>query len=252
MKTIKDGWWVGLVVCFLVTSHYPLATVFAGQLPSLFRGVVVTNSSLGVRVVSVDEESQAARADLRPDDIILRIHDQEVHSIDEFATLSTALRGWAEQITLMIFRDGTPHELKLHLYSYPILRAWGVEFVPDDNFRFAQPPLGLEYWSRLGRGFETAGRPNEALNAYFNALHNVPDDVSMATKVAALSSQIGQQRIHDGALSDGITHLRQALAIMQKLFDYPLTDAQLQTIRDQLRATVKALHEATTQAARKQ
>ena len=221
----------------------PLQPVLASTLPSLFRGVVVANSPLGVRVVSVEGVSQAFLADLRPEDIIVRVQNAEIRSIDEFAALSNALKGRVVTVRILVFRNGAPHELALHLYSYPILREWGIEFVPEHDLRFAESQIGLDYWLRLGRGFEEAGKPAEALNAYLNGLHNVPTDVSTAIKVAALFSREGHERLHEDRLPEGIALLRQALLIMQKLFDYQLTEDQLRTVRDQLQGTLQALRD---------
>jgi len=224
----------------------PPVSGWAAQLPSLFRGVVVADSPLGVRVVSVEESSQAYQGDLRPDDIIVRIREAEVHSIDEFAVLSNALKGQAVSSSVLVFRNGQPHELTLHLYSYPILREWGIEFVPVHDIRFAEPGVGLDYWRRLGRGFEEAGKLQEAFDAYMNGLHNVPRDPETALKASELSSRLSQQRVDAGELAEGVADLHQALLIMEKLFDYPLTDQQLQSIRRQLQQTLEALRGMST------
>ena len=239
----------------LVTCHLSPSSVFAAQLPSLFRGVVVADSPLGVRVVSVEETSQAFLADLRPEDIVIRVEGTEIHSIDEFSTLSQALQGRVLSTTVLVFRNGVPRELALHLYSYPILRTWGLEFVPDHDLRFGQARVGLDYWRRLARGFDEAGQSAQALNAYLNGLHNVPDDLDTALKVAELSSRISQQHLGEGALApshqdrmtglaEGIASLRDALLIMQKLFDYQLSEDQLRAIKLQLQETRRALHHA--------
>jgi len=215
------------------------------QRPSLFRGVVVADSPFGVRVISVEEASQAHLADLRPEDIIVRVHGTDVRSIDEFAALSTALKDRAVSTTVLVFRNGTPRELVVHLYSYPVLREWGLEFVPDLDLRFAQAETGLEYWVRLGRGFEEAGKPAEALNAYLNGLHNVPTDTPTALTVSRLFSQVSQRHLAAGSLVEGIADLRRALLMLERLFDRPLTDEQLDAVRRQLHETLQALRAAT-------
>jgi len=229
----------------LVTCYLSPRTVLAAQRPSLFRGVVVADSSLGIRVVSVEESSQASLADLRPEDMIVSIDGTEIHSIDEFATLSSALKGRAVSTTLVVFRNGNPFQISLHLYSYPILRAWEIEFIPDYDLRFAQPEIGLAFWRRLGRGFEEAHKPAEALDAYLNGLHNVPTDVATALKVSELSSRLSHEQLDHGNLKAGIVLLTQTLTVMQKLFDYPLTDEQLQIIKGRLTDTLQALHQTT-------
>ena len=228
---------------FLVVWLVGAAAALAGQRPSLFRGVVVADSPLGVRVVSVEEASQASLADLRPEDIIIRVDGAEVGSIDAFATLSAALKGRAVSATVLVFRNGTRRELVLHLYSYPILRAWGVAFIPDHDLRFAEAQTALAYWVRLGRGFEDAGKSAEALDAYLNGLHNAPTDTATALTVSGLLSQVSRQRLAGGALADGIASLDQALMILERLFEHPLTDEQLHAVRRQLQETLQALRE---------
>ena len=228
----------------MVYGLWSMVSLWAGERPSLFRGVVVADSPLGVRVVSVEDASQASLADLRPDDLILRVRGQEVRSIDEFAALSSGLKGRATEASLLIFRHGAPQELRLHLYSYPLLREWGLEFVPDDDIRFAQPEVGLAYWLRLGRGFEEAGKPEEALQAYLNGLHQVPTDAGAALKASALLFRLCQRRVRQRALTEGIASLREAVVVMERLFDYPLTHEQLQVVRRDLQETLGALREA--------
>lgn len=228
--------WLLVAGCWLPT------TAGAVQLPSLFRGVVVVDSPLGIRIVSIEESSQAHQADLRPEDIIVRVNDTELRSIDEFAVLSSQLKGHAVSANVLVFRGGAPVEITLHLYSYPLLREWRVQFVPDDEIRFAENRLGLNYWTRLGRGFEGAGKVDEALRAYLNALHNVPTDTAMALKISELFSRVSQQRFTEQAAGDAVAALRQALLVLERLFDYPLTEEQMEAVRRQLQDTLRSLH----------
>lgn len=253
MKTkwsVVSGQWlvIGSIILTLSTSHYPLSTTIAtaAQWPSLFRGVVVADGQVGVRVVSVEATSQAFQADLRPEDIIVGVDGQEVHSIDEFATISTALKGRTVQATVLVFRRGTPREIRVHLYSYPVLRTWNLEFIPEHDVRFAEPRNGLDYWTRLGRGFEEAGKPADALNAYLNGLHNVPDDSATALRVAELFAEQGQEHLRARRLAEGLASLRQAVLVFEKLFDFPLTDDELQRIKRQLEHTLEAIRAAKT------
>jgi hypothetical protein len=232
----------------LLFGHFatsPLDTAFASQLPSLFRGVVVSDSDAGVRVVSVEESSQAYLGDLRPEDVIVRVRDAEVHTIDEFAALSASLRGQAASATLLVFRNGTPHELTLHLYSYPVLRAWALAFIPQHDVRFAEPQTGLAYWVRLGQGFERAGKPADALDAYLNALHNVPDDVPTALTVSDLLVRMSRERLSSGDLAEGAAQLNRALKVMNGLFTHPLSTDQLEVVKRQLTDALRSLKEAS-------
>ncbi len=242
---INVGWipsrvFLGLLLLSPLTSH--LSPARAGELPSLFRGVVVVDSALGVRVVSVEESSQASQADLRPEDLIVRIGEGEVHSIDDFAVLSSRLKqDHTVTVTALVFRNGVPLELTLHIYSYPVLRRWGVAFVPEHDVRFAQPQTGLDYWRRLGRGFEEAGKPAEALNACLNGLHVVPDDLETALEVSRLLVLTSRNYLASKALAEGVGTLRQAITILQHAFDVPLTDEQLREVKRQLEEALEAL-----------
>lgn len=229
------------LLCTFITYNLSPVTVFSAQWPSLFRGVVVADSQVGVRVVSVDESSQAYGADLRPEDVIVSVGGEEIHSIDEFATISAHLKGRQARAMLTVFRQGVPREILLHLYSYPVLRAWGLEFVPDHDVRFASPEVGLAYWARLGRGFEEAGKPQQAVEAYLNGLHNVPTDVASATKAAELLARLGQDGLRQGSTAEGIARLRQSVTLLERLFDQPLSEEQLQRIKGQLEHTIETL-----------
>ena len=235
---------LGVLVAFILAPRpLPLALCFALELPSLFRGVVIADHSFGVRVVSVDEDAQAYQADLRPEDIIIRIDSEEIDSIDRFALISNSLKGKALRARLLIFRNGVPKEIEVHLYSYPVRETWGLDFVPDYDLRFAQSYIAETYWLRMGRGYLEAGNEAQALSSYLNVLHNEPQNITAAVKVAELFSRIGHRRLKERAYAAGITALRQSLAVLQKLFDYPLTEAQMLSIKEQLQETLKTLRE---------
>ena len=255
---------LALLLCFLAPCPLPLAPSWAAQLPSLFRGVVVANDAPGVRVVSVEEDSQAALADLRPEDIIIRINDTPLRTIDEFAVVSQALKHSATKgltlrvsalpsatppdggvpasvASVIILRNGEPRELLVHLYSYPVLRRWDLTFVPDHDIRFAEAKAGVAYWMRLARGFETAGRLDQALNATLNALHNDPGDLDVALKASELLSRIARAKLTAHQLGEALIAIQEGTILLGKLFDQPLDEAKLQAIKSQLEATLQAL-----------
>lgn len=233
-----------LTCCLLLTADCLLPAGFAAELPSLFRGVVIADSEAGVRVVSVEESSQAYLADLRPEDVIVRVQETELRTIEDFAALSTALKGQAVSATVLVFRNGAPRELTLHLYSYPVLRAWGLEFIPQHDVRFAEPQTGLAYWVRLGDGFTRADKPAEAVDAYLNGLHNVPDDAPTALKVSELLVRISRERLSSGDLAEGTAQLNRALKVMNGLFAHPLSTEQLESVKRQLTDSLAALRAA--------
>ena len=224
------------------TLNSELGTVFAAQLPSLFRGVVVADGPEGVRIVTVDESSQAAQADLRPEDILVQVDNTPVGTIDQFSAVSQSLRGRVVKANVVVLRNNQPHQVLLHLYSYPILRQWRLSFVPNDEFRFADSTAGVEYWSRMGRGFEEAGDADRALDAYLNALHYDPDRRELAVKVAQMFWRIGRQRLEQHKTAAALRAIDQGTMLLQRLFEQPLGDAQLQAIKTELEQTVRTMH----------
>jgi len=218
-----------------------LAPAFAAQRPSLFRGIVVADSPQGVAVVTVEDSSQAFLAGLRPEDVIVQVDSRRVSTIDEFAGLSQQMRGQAVRANLIILRNGEPHALELHLYSYPLLRTWNLAFIPDDEIRFAEPSAALDYWSRMGRGFESANQPDHALEAWLNALHNEPANVGIAVHVCELLAQSARRSLASHQLPQAVESLQREVTMLQRLFDYSLTDDQLQTVKRQLQETVTML-----------
>ena len=245
-KAIRDQsviWRVLLLCIFFVPCHLPLAPLIAAQLPSLFRGVAVADSPSGVRVISVDDGSQASLLDLRPEDVIVSINGAAIRSIDEFAVSSQTLKGQAQSAAVVLLRNGQPYELVLHVYSLPILKQWQIRFVPDDEMRFAEPKAGVEYWSRLGRGFEIAGDPEQALQAYLNALHNDAKQTALAAKAAELSWQVAQRRLQSKQLPQALTAIDQGTTLLARLFDQPMDGAQLQIIKRNLEDTLRVLQQ---------
>ena len=229
------------VVLSLAPCPVPHAPTCAAQLPSLFRGVVVADSPAGVRIVSIEDGSQAFLADLRAEDILLRIDDTDLRRIDEFAALSLALKGRAVRTQLVILRNGQPSTKELHLYSYPLLRRWNIRLVPDHDFRFMEPAAGRDYWTRLGHGFEIARNPEQALEAYGNALHNTPDDVALAMKVSELLGEVAHARLERKELAPALEAFDNHARLLERLFDEPLTEEQMQTVKSRLEQVLKDL-----------
>ena len=226
-----------------LTVHLSPLTSWAGQWPSLFRGVVVADGALGIRVVSVEDASQASLADLRPEDTIVRINDASIKTVDDFAVVSQALKGRTARSTLLILRNGQPRELVVSLYSDALLRQWEVSFIPEHDVRFGEPKTGLAYWMRMERGFEAAGDLEAALNADLNALHQDPAQLDVAVKACELSWRIARARLEDRRLPEALTAIQQGTILLGHMFDQSLEASQLQSLKSQLQETLAILRE---------
>lgn len=213
----------------------------AAQLPSVFRGVIVADSQAGVRVVQIEDTAQAARLDLRPEDIIMLVNDRRVRTIDEFAVVSQLLKGQAAQASVIILRNGQPYELTLHVYSLPLLREWGIRFVPDFDLRFVEPAAGMAYWRNLARGFEVAGKTDDAIVSYLNALHHDPAQSDIAMRLTELWLAQTQQQLAKQQTNEALASLNQAVTTLQRLFEEPRNLDELERIKRQLEQTLRAL-----------
>ena len=60
---------------------------WSGSTPKLGLSVQDTDNGKGVKVVNVDEESNAAKAGIREDDIITHLDDKAVNNVDEISAL---------------------------------------------------------------------------------------------------------------------------------------------------------------------
>jgi len=214
---------------------------FAEGWPSLFRGVMVADSPVGIRVVSVEEGSLAHQADLRPEDVVVQIDGTPIKTIDEFAVMSKALKGRAARADVVVLRNGQPRQLVLQIYSAALLREWDIPFVPDYDLRFIDPNAAVAYWTNLGRGYETAGDLEHALNAHLNALHHVPDSTELALKVSSLWSALAQRQLQNNQMPQALAVIERQMRLMARLFDRQVDDATLAAVKQQLETTVRAL-----------
>ena len=98
----------------------------------------------------------------------------------------------------------------------------------------------------MGKGFEEAGKPADALDAYLNGLHNVPDDVPTALRVSELLVRMSRERLSSGDLAEGTAQLNRALKVMTGLFARPLSTEQLEAVKRQLTEALRSLKEAST------
>ena len=233
-----------LLAFFLLTyslTHLLTPSVSANSLPSLFRGVIIANSPVGVRVVSVEERSQAYVLDLRPEDVVVQINGEAVKTIDDFAVLSQRLKDRSTKAAVLILRNGEPQELLVHLYSVPVLRQWGLSFVPEHDMRFVDPTASAAYWTRLARRERDAKDLERALNAVLNALHHDAANLELAIQASDLLWAIARQRIAAQRFPQAFTSIQHATTLLQHLFHHPLTEAQLEAVRAQLQETLAVL-----------
>ena len=114
----------------------------------------------GAVVVNVDEGTPAARAGLRPDDVIVALDGKPVASAGAL-TRRVGVMHPGEQVTLTIYRDGQKQERKVTLGTRPDIEGLSKK----ESTRPQEEPhhrLGLGL-SDVGPRFEARGMPPGAL-----------------------------------------------------------------------------------------
>jgi serine protease Do len=87
---------------------------WAGGAPRLGLSVQDTDDGIGVKVIDVDEESNAAKAGIKENDIITHFNDKEVNSADEVARLVKENKDKVS-INLKIKRDGKAQNIEVKM-----------------------------------------------------------------------------------------------------------------------------------------
>jgi len=87
---------------------------YSGGQPKLGLSVQDTDDGKGVKVLEVDEESNAAKAGLKENDIITNFNDKEVNSADEVAKLVRENKD-KPTITLKLKRDGKAQTIEVKM-----------------------------------------------------------------------------------------------------------------------------------------
>jgi serine protease Do len=92
----------------------PFRVRIAGGAPRLGMSVQDTEEGKGVKVVDIDEESNAAKAGLKEDDIITGINDKEVNSADEIAREVRESRD-KTSVKLKVLRAGKTQNIEVKI-----------------------------------------------------------------------------------------------------------------------------------------
>jgi serine protease Do len=87
---------------------------WSGNGPKLGISVQDTDDGKGVKVIEVDEESNAAKAGIKEDDIITQVDDKAVNGVDEIAKL---LKEKKENPTVrfQLTRNGKPQNIEVKM-----------------------------------------------------------------------------------------------------------------------------------------
>jgi membrane-associated protease RseP (regulator of RpoE activity) len=95
----------------------------------------------GVVVTSTADESAAAKAGLKPYDVVLRIDDQEIASQERFHELAGGQQG--KKVVFHILRNGKPQELGVTIPKTPVYQFANQLIVYDDFARDNQYRIGV-------------------------------------------------------------------------------------------------------------
>jgi serine protease Do len=106
----------------------------------------------GVEVKHVDDNSPAARAGLKTDDVILELNGQKVESVVQFiGTIGVSAPG--TKMTLAVWREGSKRTLTATLESRPALSA-AYTTDPDGTFMTLPTPFDIMTFPNPGIGID--------------------------------------------------------------------------------------------------
>jgi len=95
--------------------HYgDMLNIYGGGQPKLGLSVQDTDDGKGVKVLEVDEESNAAKAGVKENDIVTHVNDKEVNSADEVAKLVKENKD-KPSMQLKIKRDGKSQNIEVKM-----------------------------------------------------------------------------------------------------------------------------------------
>lgn len=86
----------------------------AGGTPKLGLSVQDTDDGKGVKVINVDDESNAAKAGIKEDDIITQVDDKAINSVDEIASLLKTKKD-SPTVRFQISRNGKTQNIEVKM-----------------------------------------------------------------------------------------------------------------------------------------
>jgi serine protease Do len=96
------------------TTPFRVYAYGAGSTPKLGLSVQDTDDGKGVKVLQVAEESNAAKAGVKKDDIITHINDEQVDGTDDVVRSMREARNEAT-VRLQVLRDGKPQNIEVRI-----------------------------------------------------------------------------------------------------------------------------------------
>lgn len=99
------------------------------------------SEAAGVEVKHVDEDSPAAKAGLKPDDVVLELNGQKVEGMLQFIT-TIGVTNPGSRMQLTIWREGSRRNLTATIEARPAL-AMGYRAEPDANVTLMPPPFDI-------------------------------------------------------------------------------------------------------------
>ncbi|MBN1772607.1 MAG: Do family serine endopeptidase [Deltaproteobacteria bacterium] len=110
--------------------------------PELAESFRLAGTPRGALVSSIEADSPASRAGIRPGDIVLRFDDEEIGDAAELPWLA-ATAGVGRSVRLQVFRDGTKRDVSLTLGRMPEEESARVDLPAREAPEEEEPPRGL-------------------------------------------------------------------------------------------------------------
>lgn len=232
-----------IVVCIALMTGTAEAQEPADEL-GLFEGMQFQEALVGVQAVAVREDSQAYGAGLRVGDRIVRLNEEPVESLSGFL-LKAARTSIADKATMLVYRHGEPQSMSIDRYSYPVRDRWGVKLKPNLELRFGEPDIGSYYWIKQAVEMESQKDWEQAVYAYWNALHHQPDQPALLLTIAELQAKLGNDALDRAEPTRVVLqYFQKTIVLLRRLLQEDLDATALQRVSELLAAasqSVKAL-----------
>ena len=193
---------------------------------SLLSGISVFGGDQGVTIFEVRPRTPANNAGIIKGDVILKLDEKTIKTIDDYVNFSKSLAKNKHEIILFVKRGKENITIRLEDYSIPIKNYWELK-IPVSKKR---PPKNIrphDYWiseqKRLLSSIKesTPHRTkiaiyHKAINSLFYALHHNPEKVGHMVIIADIFKKIGEVSLKNNPGKDSVNNFKIAIKLYKK------------------------------------
>jgi tetratricopeptide (TPR) repeat protein len=221
---------------------------------NLFSGLAVAQGdspSGGVKVVEVRPGCPGERAGLREGDLVIEVDGQKVKTLQEFVSLSKAMKDKSTEANIQLIRKGKLQNLLLISYSDVVFKEWKEKApVPPESkmggvslfqYYVEKGKANLE-GNKLGGSFEgRLDKGEEAIKYFFYALHYNPTAVEVVLLIADTYMGMARAGLENGKPALAVENYSKAASLYEKCSKRHVSEKELELILAHLQEVEKEL-----------